>query len=89
MPLVRVDNISIAAATSIVPRGVAARKRASSSRIPWRIAEMCPLEIREDDLTGTEIAPARAFYVRHGFEYGGPFAEYADDPNSVFMTKGL
>jgi putative acetyltransferase len=36
-----------------------------------------------------EFAPARAFYARHGFEYCGPFAEYADDPNSVFMTKNL
>ena len=41
--------------------------------------------------TGTmpEFAPARAFYLRHGFEHCGPFAEYTDDPNSVFMTKKL
>ena len=36
-----------------------------------------------------EFAPARALYVRYGFEYRGPFAEYIGDPNSVFMTKGL
>jgi len=36
-----------------------------------------------------EFAPARALYLRYGFEYRGPFAEYADDPNSVFMTKQL
>lgn len=36
-----------------------------------------------------EFAPARALYVRYGFEYRGPFAEYTDDPNSVFMTKKL
>ncbi|MBE7384692.1 MAG: GNAT family N-acetyltransferase [Leptolyngbya sp. SIO1E4] len=36
-----------------------------------------------------EFAPARALYTRYGFEYRGPFAEYVDDPNSVFMTKRL
>lgn len=33
--------------------------------------------------------PARQLYVRHGFEYCGPFADYAEDPNSAFMTKEL
>ncbi len=36
-----------------------------------------------------EFAPARALYIRYGFEYRGPFADYANDPNSVFMTKLL
>ncbi|MEH2203772.1 MAG: GNAT family N-acetyltransferase [Nostoc sp.] len=36
-----------------------------------------------------EFAPARALYTRHGFEYRGPFADYIDDPNSVFMTLAL
>ena len=36
-----------------------------------------------------EFAPARALYIRYGFKYRGPFAEYIDDPNSVFMTKKL
>ena len=36
-----------------------------------------------------EFAPARALYIRYGFECRGPFAEYVDDPNSVFMTKKL
>ncbi|MBW4660528.1 MAG: GNAT family N-acetyltransferase [Drouetiella hepatica Uher 2000/2452] len=36
-----------------------------------------------------EFAPARALYLRYGFEYCSPFAEYSDDPNSVFMTKKL
>ena len=41
--------------------------------------------------TGTmpEFAPARAFYLRRGFEHCGPFAKYSDDPNSAFMTKKL
>ena len=36
-----------------------------------------------------EFAPARALYTRYGFEYRGPFANYIEDPNSVFMTKKL
>jgi putative acetyltransferase len=33
--------------------------------------------------------PARTLYVRHGFKYCGPFADYELDPNSVFMTRPL
>ena len=36
-----------------------------------------------------EFAPARALYARYGFETRGPFGDYTDDPNSVFMTKKL
>ena len=36
-----------------------------------------------------EFAPARALYLRYGFEYSGPFGDYKDDPNSVFMAKKL
>ena len=36
-----------------------------------------------------EFAPARALYLRYGFEYRGPFADYIDDHNSVFMAKKL
>lgn len=32
---------------------------------------------------------ARALYARAGFVACGPFAHYAEDPNSVFMTKVL
>ena len=35
------------------------------------------------------FAPARALYARFGFELCGPFADYVDDPDSVFMTRGL
>lgn len=35
------------------------------------------------------FAPARALYEKHGFEYCGPFADYREDPYSVFMTKVL
>ncbi len=36
-----------------------------------------------------EFTPARTLYLRYGFEICGPFADYTDDPNSVFMTKKL
>lgn len=35
------------------------------------------------------FAPARALYAKHGFAYCEPFAQYREDPNSVFMTKVL
>jgi len=41
--------------------------------------------------TGSEptFAPAQRLYQRYGFVCRGPFAEYIEDPNSVFMTKDL
>ena len=41
--------------------------------------------------TGSQefFAPARRLYERHGFAACPPFAGYAPDPNSVFMTLGL
>ncbi|HYW77026.1 MAG TPA: GNAT family N-acetyltransferase [Gammaproteobacteria bacterium] len=35
------------------------------------------------------FAPARALYERFGFDYCGPFADYVEDPYSMFMTKAL
>lgn len=35
------------------------------------------------------FAPARQLYARHGFVECGPFGEYRQDPNSVFMTREL
>jgi putative acetyltransferase len=35
------------------------------------------------------FAPARALYARFGFLGCGPFADYSDDPNSVFMTRAV
>jgi putative acetyltransferase len=31
--------------------------------------------------------PARKMYAGFGFEYCGPFADYVEDPYSVFMTR--
>jgi putative acetyltransferase len=33
--------------------------------------------------------PARQLYARAGFTYCEPFADYVQDPNSVFMAKAL
>lgn len=35
------------------------------------------------------FAPARTLYRSFGFAHCGPFADYAEDPNSVFMTRSL
>jgi putative acetyltransferase len=35
------------------------------------------------------FAPARRLYSRFGFSPCGPFADYVEDPNSVFMTIEL
>jgi putative acetyltransferase len=41
--------------------------------------------------TGTQdmFLPARRLYEKAGFEICAPFADYTDDPNSVFMTRTL
>ncbi len=36
-----------------------------------------------------EFEPARRLYEKFGFEYCGPFADYVEDPNSVYMTLVL
>ena len=35
------------------------------------------------------FAPARKLYESFGFTYCAPFADYTEDPNSVFMTRAL
>jgi putative acetyltransferase len=35
------------------------------------------------------FAPARRLYESYGFDYCAPFADYGEDPNSVFMTRRL
>lgn len=41
--------------------------------------------------TGAEdvYMPARRLYMAHGFRPCGPFAEYGDDPNSVYLRRAL
>jgi len=35
------------------------------------------------------FAPAHRLYARFGFERCGPFADYVEDPYSVFMTRAI
>jgi len=35
------------------------------------------------------FAAARALYEKYGFEYCGPFADYEESPDNVFMLKKL
>jgi putative acetyltransferase len=41
--------------------------------------------------TGSQphFSPAHALYASFGFQRCGPFGDYLDDPNSIFMTKVL
>lgn len=36
-----------------------------------------------------DFEPAKKLYESFGFEYCGPFSDYNEDPNSIFMTKIL
>ena len=75
-------------------RTVEAHKRkVVASAILLHIIEIAKLRGYDclDLVTGSFPAfqPARAFYEKHGFVYRKPFADYQDDPNSVFMMKRL
>ena len=35
------------------------------------------------------FAPARTLYAKHGFVACGPFADYVEDPYSVFMSRAV
>jgi putative acetyltransferase len=39
--------------------------------------------------SGPAFAPAYSLYTRFGFRPCGPFADYAEDPFSVFMARDL
>lgn len=39
--------------------------------------------------SGEAFTPAHKLYEKFGFSYGGPFADYTDDPFSRFMTLNL
>lgn len=45
------------------------------------------LSLETGSMQGFE--PARRLYARFGFESCGPFADYTEDPNSVFMTRSV
>ncbi len=39
--------------------------------------------------SGAAFEPAHALYLKHGFEFCGPFGDYSDDPFSRFMSRQL
>ena len=68
------------------------RKGVASALMRHMLAEARRRSYRRLSLeTGSmaAFAPARELYRRFGFEPCGPFGEYIDDPNSVFMTREL
>jgi putative acetyltransferase len=75
-------------------RTAPARKRSgvASSLLKHILAEAAGMGFTRISLeTGSAdfFRPARRLYEKFGFEYCGPFAEYKEDSNSVFMTMIL
>jgi putative acetyltransferase len=68
------------------------RSGVASRLLTHIISEARRMELRQLSLeTGAteHFAPARALYTKFGFTYCPPFADYKEDPNSVFMTRVL
>ena len=68
------------------------RKGVAKSLLDYIIGEAARRGYRRLSLeTGSMEAfePARQLYTRAGFTFCEPFADYLEDPNSVFMTKEL
>jgi putative acetyltransferase len=68
------------------------RKGVAASLLDYIIGEATRRGYRRLSLeTGSmkTFEPAHQLYARGGFTVCGPFADYAQDPNSVFMTKEL
>ena len=64
-------------ATFMLQRLTAEAKRRGYRRLSLETGSMAYFE------------PARALYRKSGFKECGPFADYVEDPNSVFMTMEL
>ena len=68
------------------------RKGVASHMLRHILAEAARRAYRRLSLeTGSQphFEPARCLYASFGFRRCGPFGDYVDDPNSVFMTKVL
>jgi len=64
-------------ARAVVRQIIAEAKRRGYRRLSLETGSMAAFE------------PARQLYAACGFSYCGPFANYVNDPNSVFMTLEL
>ena len=71
----------------------ALRRRGAARAIVTHIIEIAKLRGYERlslETGSTEsFKPAQALYASFGFTHCGPFADYAQDPHSVFMTLRL
>jgi putative acetyltransferase len=68
------------------------RKGVAAAMLAHLLGEATRRSYRQLSLeTGSMQAfePARRLYASFGFTYCGPFADYVEDPNSVFMTRAL
>jgi putative acetyltransferase len=68
------------------------RKGVATALLDYLIAQAKRRSYRRLSLeTGSQFAfaPVRELYTRFGFEPCGPFADYIEDPNSVYMTRTL
>ena len=75
---------SMRTAVAYLRRGVASRL------VEYMIEEAKRRKYRRLSLetgAGTAFEPAHALYGKFGFQKCGPFGDYIEDPNSVFMTR--
>jgi putative acetyltransferase len=67
-------------------KGVA---RALLSHMINEASRRCYTQLSLETGSQPEFEPARNLYMHFGFTPCGPFADYQEDPNSVFMTRSL
>jgi putative acetyltransferase len=68
------------------------RKGVASQLLAHMIAEAKRRQYRRLSLetgAGVQFVPAQRLYAKFGFHSCGPFADYKEDPNSIFMTMEL
>ena len=68
------------------------RKGMASRLLEHMIAEAKRRKYRRLSLeTGarSDFKPAHGLYAKFGFQLCGPFGDYVEDPNSVFMTREI
>ena len=72
---------------------IALRRRGAGRAILAHILEVARSRAYErlslETGTAEAFKPAHALYESFGFTYCGPFGDYSDSPNSVFMTLRL
>lgn len=74
--------------TAVAARGIGLGRRLLEHALETAMANGCTAVVLE---TGVEphFAPARGLYLARGFTPCPPFADYTDDPNSLFLRFDL